>query len=171
MQASFLSKRLTVDGAPCTLNIWDTAGQERFHALGPIYYRDADAALLVYDVTDTDSLKRVKAWVTELKRFAGQDIVLAIAGNKVDLERERSVREADAVAYAKEIGAAHFGTSAKLNRGVDGAFLDITRKLLAREGRRRASAGAGGAVAAATRRPTITVQDAPAPKASKSSCC
>ena len=42
-----------------TLNIWDTAGQERFHALGPIYYRDADGAVLVYDITDTDSFGKV----------------------------------------------------------------------------------------------------------------
>ena len=42
------------------MNIWDTAGQERFHALGPIYYRDADGAVLVYDITDTDSFGKVR---------------------------------------------------------------------------------------------------------------
>ena len=51
------------------LAIWDTAGQERFHALGPIYYRDAEAALLVYDITDADSFKRVQTWVQELKQM------------------------------------------------------------------------------------------------------
>ena len=51
------------------LAIWDTAGQERFHALGPIYYRDAQAALLVYDITDADSFSRVQAWVQELKQM------------------------------------------------------------------------------------------------------
>ena len=51
------------------LAIWDTAGQERFHALGPIYYRDAEAALLVYDITDADSCKRVQTWVQELKQM------------------------------------------------------------------------------------------------------
>ena len=45
------------------LSIWDTAGQERFHALGPIYYRDADGALLVYDITDAESFEKVKKWV------------------------------------------------------------------------------------------------------------
>jgi hypothetical protein len=40
--ASFLSKRLNINAATVNLAIWDTAGQERFHALGPIYYRDAD---------------------------------------------------------------------------------------------------------------------------------
>ena len=51
------------------LAIWDTAGQERFHALGPIYYRDAQAALLVYDITDADSFTRVQTWVQELKQM------------------------------------------------------------------------------------------------------
>ena len=59
MQASFLTKKLNIRGKRITLNIWDTAGQERFHALGPIYYRDADGAVLVYDITDTDSFGKV----------------------------------------------------------------------------------------------------------------
>ena len=53
LQASYLDKRIVVNGDSAQLSVWDTAGQERFHALGPIYYRDADAALLVYDITDT----------------------------------------------------------------------------------------------------------------------
>ena len=59
-QASFLTKKLNIRGKRVTLNIWDTAGQERFHALGPIYYRDADGAVLVYDITDTDSFGKVR---------------------------------------------------------------------------------------------------------------
>lgn len=46
-QASFLNKKLNIRGKRVNLAIWDTAGQERFHALGPIYYRDANGALLV----------------------------------------------------------------------------------------------------------------------------
>lgn len=47
VQASFLSKKLTVDGVRVNLAIWDTAGQEKFHALGPIYYRDANGLSLL----------------------------------------------------------------------------------------------------------------------------
>ncbi len=52
--------------AQVELSLWDTAGQERFHSLGPIYYRDAAAALIVFDITDIDSFERAKAWVKEL---------------------------------------------------------------------------------------------------------
>ena len=52
IQASCMDKVLRVGDQQLHMVIWDTAGQERFHALGPIYYRDADAALLVFDITE-----------------------------------------------------------------------------------------------------------------------
>ena len=72
------------------------AGQERFHALGPIYYRDADGALLVYDITDSDSFAKVKNWVKELKKMVGQDIVLCIAGEQNRWLAERSTGDKNA---------------------------------------------------------------------------
>lgn len=54
-----------------------------------------DAALLVYDITLKESFDRVQHWVKELHRMVGRDIAIAIAGNKVDLERNRVVEEAD----------------------------------------------------------------------------
>ena len=45
LQASYLDKRVTVGGDTAQLSVWDTAGQERYHALGPIYYRDAGMIL------------------------------------------------------------------------------------------------------------------------------
>ena len=69
IQASCLERAMRLGDRNINLVIWDTAGQERFHALGPIYYRDADAALLVFDITDTDSFKRVHMWVRELRKM------------------------------------------------------------------------------------------------------
>jgi len=65
--------------------IWDTAGQERFHSLAPMYYRNAQAAVVVYDVTKASSLEKAKTWVKELQRQANPNIVIALAGNKIDL--------------------------------------------------------------------------------------
>eukprot|EP00697_Spironema_sp_BW2_P001749 gnl/Spiro4/12354_TR6520_c0_g1_i1.p1 gnl/Spiro4/12354_TR6520_c0_g1~~gnl/Spiro4/12354_TR6520_c0_g1_i1.p1 ORF type:complete len:219 (-),score=35.48 gnl/Spiro4/12354_TR6520_c0_g1_i1:19-675(-) len=129
--ASFSSKRLLIDGKTVILNIWDTAGQERFHALGPIYYRDADAALLVYDITSTDTLEKVKDWIKELRRTITNKIPMCIAANKIDLERNRRVDAADANNYAASVGAEHIPTSAKQNKGIDDCFLSVARQLLA----------------------------------------
>jgi Ras-related protein Rab-21 len=105
--------------------------KERFHALGPIYYRDADGALLVYDITDHQSFERVQNWVKELRKMLGKDIVLCIAGNKIDLERDRNVTREEAEAYARTVGAAHFETSAKKYINVDEVFLRLTNDMLA----------------------------------------
>ncbi|KAG6576185.1 ras-related protein rab-21-like [Phytophthora cinnamomi] len=134
LQASYLDKRLLVDNRRVALSLWDTAGQERFHALGPIYYRDADGALLVYDITDAESFRKVRTWVRELRRIVGDDISICIAGNKSDLHRARKVPEDDARRYAESVGAAHFDTSAKLNRGLEDVFVELTRRMLARAG-------------------------------------
>ncbi|DAZ96139.1 TPA: hypothetical protein N0F65_008718 [Lagenidium giganteum] len=132
LQASYLDKRLAVDNTNVQLSLWDTAGQERFHALGPIYYRDADGAVLVYDITDEESFKKVRTWVKELRRIVGDDIDISIAGNKVDLHRNRKVNEEDAKKYAESVGAAHFNTSAKLNRGLEDVFVELTKRMLTR---------------------------------------
>ncbi len=97
LQASYLDKRVMIGNSAVQLSIWDTAGQERFHALGPIYYRDAAGALLVYDITDAESFNKVKNWVKELRKIVGNDIIIVIAGNKIDLEKNRNVDENEAI--------------------------------------------------------------------------
>lgn len=50
-----------------------------------MYYRNAQAAVVVYDVTKASSLEKAKTWVKELQRQANPNIVIALAGNKIDL--------------------------------------------------------------------------------------
>lgn len=59
----------------------------------------ADAALLVYDITDAESFQKVQKWVKELRKIVGQEIQIAIAGNKVDLQKNRNVTEEEASRY------------------------------------------------------------------------
>eukprot|EP01098_Paradermamoeba_levis_P007793 TRINITY_DN3243_c0_g1_i2.p2 TRINITY_DN3243_c0_g1~~TRINITY_DN3243_c0_g1_i2.p2 ORF type:complete len:103 (-),score=32.72 TRINITY_DN3243_c0_g1_i2:40-348(-) len=58
--ASFFSKNIVMGNNKLKLQIWDTAGQEKFKTLVPMYYRDAKAAILVYDITNVFSFERVK---------------------------------------------------------------------------------------------------------------
>ncbi|KAL0486438.1 Ras-related protein Rab [Acrasis kona] len=129
IQATYLQKELRIGDKTVTISVWDTAGQERFHALGPIYYRNADGALLVYDVTDHDTFIRAKNWVKELRKVVGDDITITIAGNKSDM-KNRQVSDEEVAEYAKSVGAVHLHTSAKANRNVDEAFLDLTKRIL-----------------------------------------
>lgn len=156
VQASYLTKCLVVEGVPITLSIWDTAGQEKFHALGPIYYRDADAALLVYDVTDSDTFVRVRKWVKELQQMAPKGIVMAIAANKSDLIRLRDLDLQEAKDYAKSIGCGLFVTSAKLGTGIEEVFIDIGTRLLQNK-----KSIAEGLAAAPPRKGLVIVDDEP----------
>ncbi|XP_065827761.1 ras-related protein Rab-22A-like [Oscarella lobularis] len=126
--ASFISKTLQVDDQSVKFQIWDTAGAERYRGLTPLYYRGAAAALLVYDVTKLSTFKTLTLWIDELKQFGPQNIVVAIAGNKCDLE-EREVPTEEAVAYADEIGALFLETSAKTGKNVKNTFVRICRQL------------------------------------------
>jgi len=83
--AAFLTQKCRLEDRVLRYEIWDTAGQERFHSLAPMYYRNAQAAVVVYDVTKASSLDKAKSWVKELQRQANPNIVIALAGNKVDL--------------------------------------------------------------------------------------
>ncbi|CAF1247458.1 unnamed protein product [Adineta ricciae] len=129
-QASFKTKKLTLDGRRVELAIWDTAGQERFRALGPLYYREANGAVLVFDITDEDSFDRVKSWVKELRRMLGNDVVLCIVGNKIDLEKDRHVSMQTAEEYAKSVNAKLYHTSAKLSKGIEELFNDLANRML-----------------------------------------
>ncbi|KAM0752849.1 hypothetical protein T439DRAFT_271380, partial [Meredithblackwellia eburnea MCA 4105] len=83
--ASFLTKRLVVDGCKVRLQLWDTAGQERFRSMAPLYYRGALAAILVYDITNLESFYDIKNWLDELRRNMSPDLIIHVVGSKVDL--------------------------------------------------------------------------------------
>jgi small GTP-binding protein len=136
--------KMEVSGAVWDVALWDTAGQERFRALGPIYYRDADGAVLTYDITDKDSFSRVRVWLRELQQVVGDGISIIVVGNKCDLERERKVSKKEADDWCSEHNAQHVLASAKLNIRVTDAYQQLVAKIVASRGG-GAPAGAGGA--------------------------
>merc|ERR1712184_126314 len=127
--AAFLTQTVCLDDTTVKFEIWDTAGQERYHSLAPMYYRGAQAAIVVYDITNADTFARAKSWVGELHRQARPDIVIALAGNKSDLGSRRTVEYEEANAYAEEKGLLFLETSAKNANNVNEIFLAIARKL------------------------------------------
>jgi len=108
--AAFLTQKCRLENRIVKFEIWDTAGQERFHSLAPMYYRNAAAAVVVYDITKAASLEKAKAWVKELQRQANPNIVIALVGNKLDLvdlpgapEQEQSSALADEASTTEEV--------------------------------------------------------------------
>ncbi|KIN95701.1 hypothetical protein M404DRAFT_301057 [Pisolithus tinctorius Marx 270] len=89
--AFFVTKKVYVDGLKVSLQLWDTAGQERFRSMAPMYYRGANAALLLYDITNAASFDDVRGWLEELKKNCSPDLIIYIVGSKADLHRQRQV--------------------------------------------------------------------------------
>lgn len=152
--AAFLTQTVSLDAQTTVkFEIWDTAGQERYKSLAPMYYRNANCAVVVYDITQPSSLDKAKAWIRELQRQADPNIIIALAGNKADLaSTRRAIPTEEAEKYAQEEGLLFLETSAKNSSNVSELFTMIARKLPTeqaaesqRSGAGRAGAGAAGA--------------------------
>ena len=142
--AAFLTQTVCLDDTTVKFEIWDTAGQERYHSLAPMYYRGAQAAIVVYDLTNPDTFERAKNWVKELQRQARSDIVIALAGNKSDLANRRMVEYDEASNYADDNALLFMETSAKNANNVNEIFLEIARKLPRESADNSSAAGSGG---------------------------
>jgi len=128
--AAFLTQTVQLeDQTTIKFEIWDTAGQERYKSLAPMYYRNANCAVVVYDITQPTSFEKAKTWIRELQRQADPSIVIALCGNKSDLSPRRQVTEDEAKKYAEEEGLMWSETSAKSGEGVKEVFYDIAKKL------------------------------------------
>ncbi|XP_006045257.1 ras-related protein Rab-37 isoform X1 [Bubalus kerabau] len=125
----FRNKVVTVDGVRVKLQIWDTAGQERFRSVTHAYYRDAQALLLLYDITNKSSFDNIRAWLTEIHEYAQRDVVVMLLGNKADVSSERVIRSEDGEMLAREYGVPFMETSAKTGMNVELAFLAIAKEL------------------------------------------
>lgn len=128
--ASFFSKKIEFCDKVVKLQIWDTAGQERFKAMAPMFYRNANAAILIYDITSASSFESMKGWVVELRRNVEGAMVLCVLGNKIDLVNKREVSKDEAVSYAKSIGAQYYEVSALTDQGIELAFENMALELL-----------------------------------------
>ena len=131
--ASYAAKTLHFDDYDKSLKveIWDTAGQEQYRSLTKIFYKDATAAILVYDITRKKSFDEIKNyWYKQLLDCAPSDIVVGLAGNKADLFDREQVSEEEAKEFAKEIKAIFRPTSAMTAIGIDELFSAVGKKIL-----------------------------------------
>eukprot|EP00830_Metopus_es_P020317 TRINITY_DN8004_c0_g1_i1.p1 TRINITY_DN8004_c0_g1~~TRINITY_DN8004_c0_g1_i1.p1 ORF type:complete len:240 (+),score=47.37 TRINITY_DN8004_c0_g1_i1:102-722(+) len=143
INASFLAKTIALeDKTTVTLNVWDTAGQEMFHALAQMYYRDADAAVIAFDLGDMDTFTTAQKWADELQNFAGTNLPIAIACNKCDLP-DRAIPESSISALASTLKAKYFMTSAKTGEGVDETFKWLAGIIYGKKGKSSSTESAG----------------------------
>ena len=127
---TFSTKSVICDGGRILkFEIWDTAGQERYRSLTKMFYKDANAAILVYDITRKDSFEELKNyWAEQIKESTAQGIILVIAANKSDLFEHEAIEESVAREFAQQLGAIYIATSAKNSSGINNLFEEIAKK-------------------------------------------
>ena len=107
-------------------DIWDTAGQEKYAGLRDDYYKNAHAAIIMFDVTSRISYKNVSNWYRDIRAVC-PDIPIILLGNKCD-SSDRKVMARN-ITFHRKHNLAYFDISAKSNYNFEKPFLNIARVL------------------------------------------
>jgi small GTP-binding protein len=129
--AGYIAHRTKFEGRDVELQIWDTAGMERYRSLGPIYYRDSAAAVIVYDVTEPESSEAVSKWLEAFRGTVKDNATIVIVGNKSDLPAVVDSAQLKSWAQSNQFG--FFITSAKTGDGVTEVFEYLVKQLMSTE--------------------------------------
>jgi len=125
----FLSKTMYLEDRTVRLQLWDTAGQERFRSLIPSYIRDSTVAVVVYDITNSNSFNQTSKWIDDVRTERGNDVIIMLVGNKTDLQDKRQVTMEDGEKKAKELDVMFIETSAKSGYNVKQLFRRVASAL------------------------------------------
>lgn len=118
--ASFITKKIDAPFGPVMLNLWDTAGQEKYRSLVPMYSRGASIAIIVFDVSSSNSFDNLKRWITEVRQDAPENCKIVIAGNKEDMEF--AIEKEEILSWATENGHKVIFVSALTGSGIKELF-------------------------------------------------
>jgi len=118
------------------LSLWDVGGQPRFLDLRTTFYRGANGALLVFDLTRENTLEELEVWHAEMTKVLAKEIPFALIGNKLDLTKKKDLKiiSNKAKKFAKSKNSIYIETSAKTGKNVEKAFLELTLLTAVREG-------------------------------------
>ncbi|XP_030274901.1 uncharacterized protein LOC115582826 isoform X2 [Sparus aurata] len=119
---------VVVDGKPVVLQLWDTAGQERFHSITRQIFHKAQAFLLMYDITSSQSFSAVSYWANCIQEGAAEDVTILLLGNKSD-HAKRQIKFQEGEVLAKEYNYEFMECSAATGENVIQSLETVARML------------------------------------------
>ncbi len=127
---NLLKKDMDIGGyGGVSAQIWDLGGQESFKSLRSLYLEGANGALVIFDMTDTNSFERLDEWIQDFRSARG-DAPIILIGNKSDLKNQIKITEKEASEFTKTNTMELIITSAKTGENVENAFIQLTKTIL-----------------------------------------
>jgi Ras-related protein Rab-27B len=112
-----------------TFMIWDVMGQKRFEKIQSVAFKNAQGAFIVCDVTTMQSYEHLEVWLDLLYRVT-RDIPMVFIANKIDLENQRKVEDAQIQQIANKYGVPYYFTSAKTGENINKAFFALGKLMV-----------------------------------------
>ena len=113
------SKIIKIKNNKILLNLWDSAGQERFKSLSPMFLKGSNIVILVYDITNAESFEKLENYWINVVKDNTENIILGIAGNKIDLYEKEKVNEEIGRKFAEKENGFFFNVSAKNYQSIE----------------------------------------------------
>ena len=129
----FFMKSIDVGEKSIKLQLWDTAGTEKFRSITTGYYRGANAAFIVFDLTCKPTFDCLNEWIENCYKYSNPDSEknVVLIGNKCDLADKREVKQEEIEKFIKDNNnIMYFETSAKSGKNIDECFYSISEKLV-----------------------------------------
>ena len=125
----FGEKNIEIEDKIIRIQLWDTAGQENFKSITRAYYKNCACAIIVYDITSEDSFNDITNWIEDCINYSPKTVLMALIGNKCDLENNRKV----SIEKGKELADKHkiffYETSAKEGTNIKEIFEKTGEKI------------------------------------------
>jgi small GTP-binding protein len=126
----FLMKSLQIKGKTVKLQLWDTAGQEKYKSMVSSYYRGANVALVVFDITNHSSFDSLPIWIENYYKNGPEQKNIILIGNKKDMADQRQVTLEEVELFSETNNMIYFETSAKDGDNIEYVFTYAAEKLL-----------------------------------------
>lgn len=130
--ASYFTKLIQTERGPANLNIWDTAGQEKYKSLVPMYSKGAAAAIIVFDVSESESFEVAQTWIQQVKHDAPEDCQVFVVGNKIDKLQDGQLpqEQSDEIKnYCSKYNCRLEYVSALSGAGIEKLFQDVAQSI------------------------------------------
>lgn len=131
----FMLRSIAVDNVVIALQLWDTAGQERYESITKQFYRKSDGVVIVYDIMESGSFLSIKHWIDNVEKNTGDDVMLMMLGNKLDLVKSnpKAIPTKNASDLSREYGALMFEVSALTGENINESFATLAKILKLRQ--------------------------------------